>query len=413
MSRGDSNPRRVIVLGSTGSIGVSALDVVASLDASDQPGPRFDVVGLAAGRRGETLESQAARFGVTDVAVADPAAASAISANRRVRSGAQAAVELVRDVARPGDLVVAAMVGAAGIPAVLAAIEAGADVALANKEALVAAGAIVMPAATAAGVEILPVDSEHAALHQCLRSGRGDAEVARLVLTASGGPFRTWDADRIRRATVAEALAHPTWEMGRKVTIDSASMMNKGLELIEAHWLFGVDADRLDAIVHPQSIVHSFVEFVDGSTIAQLSPPDMRMPIQYAMCHPIRVPGCAPSIDWTTFSDLVFEQVDHDRFPAIGLALDAIRRGGTAGATFNAANETAVEAFLAERIPFGRIGELVAEALADLPVREVTTFDDVEHADAAARDWVRRRLEIPRPMPSHAPAPGGPSKTSD
>ncbi len=412
MSRGDSNPRRVIVLGSTGSIGVSALDVVASLDASDQPGPRFDVVGLAAGARGEALESQAAQFGVTDVAVADPAAAKAIAADRRVRSGAQSAVELVRDVARPGDLVVAAMVGAAGIPAVLAAIESGADIALANKETLVAAGAIVRPAPAAAGVEIVPVDSEHAALHQCLRSGRGDAEVARLVLTASGGPFRTWDAERIRNATVNEALSHPTWEMGRKVTIDSASMMNKGLELIEAHWLFGMDADRLDAIVHPQSIVHSFVEFVDGSTIAQLSPPDMRMPIQYAMCHPIRVPGCAPSIDWTTFSDLVFEPVDHDRFPAVGLALDAIRRGGTAGPTFNAANETAVEAFLAERIPFGRIGELVAEALAALPVHAATTLADVETADAAARDWVRRRLETPRPMPSKTAATR-PSSTSD
>jgi 1-deoxy-D-xylulose-5-phosphate reductoisomerase len=403
----------VIVLGSTGSIGVSALDVVASLDTSAHAGPRFQIVGLAAGRRGDVLETQAARFGVIDVAVADPGASGAIDACRRIRSGPDAAVDLVREVARPGDLVVAAMVGAAGIPAVLAAIDAGADIALANKETLVAAGAIVMPAAAAAGVRIIPVDSEHAALHQCLRSGRGDSEVARLVLTASGGPFRTWDAERIRNADVSAALAHPTWEMGRKVTIDSASMMNKGLELIEAHWLFGVDADRLDAIVHPQSIVHSFVEFVDGSTIAQLSPPDMRMPIQYAMCHPARVPGCAPSLDWASFRDLVFEPVDHDRFPAIGLSLDAIRRGGTAGATFNAANEAAVEAFLAERIPFGRISELVADAMAALPSGVATGLDDVEHADAAARDWVRSRIAPGRRMSAESTSnPSGSSATN-
>jgi len=409
MTRNPATPRRVIVLGSTGSIGVSALDVVAALDASDRPGPRFEIVGLAAGRRGDALESQAARFGVIDVAVADPQATGAIDSSRRVRSGPRAAVELVEEIARPGDLVVAAMVGAAGIPAVLAAIETGADVALANKETLVAAGAIVMPAAAAAGVRIIPVDSEHAALHQCLRSGRGDAEVARLVLTASGGPFRTWDAERIRTADVSAALAHPTWAMGRKVTIDSASMMNKGLELIEAHWLFDVDADRLDAIIHPQSIVHSFVEFVDGSTLAQLSPPDMRMPIQYAMCHPARVPGCAPTLDWTTFRDLVFEPVDHERFPAIGLALDAVRRGGTAGATFNAANEAAVEAFLDRRIAFGRIGDLVAEAMATLPVQAAADLNDVEQADAVARDWVAGRLSASGASPPDAAGKPGPS----
>jgi 1-deoxy-D-xylulose-5-phosphate reductoisomerase len=197
--------------------------------------------------------------------------------------------------------------------------------------------------------------------------------------------------------------------MGRKVTIDSASMMNKGLELIEAHWLFGVDADRLDAIVHPRSIVHSFVEFVDGSTLAQLSPPDMRMPIQYAMCHPARVPGCAPTIDWATFRDLVFEPVDHERFPAIGLALDAVRRGGTAGATFNAANEAAVEAFLDRRIAFGRIGELVAEAMATLPVQAAAGLSDVEHADAVARDWVAGRLSASAASPADSTGKPGPS----
>ena len=400
MNDADRPARRVIVLGSTGSIGVSALDVVASLDAATTPGPRFEVVGLAAGTRGGDLEAQAARFGVEEVAVATPQAAEAVSSNRRCRVGMDAATTLVREIARPGDLVVAAMVGAAGIPAVLAAIAAGCDIALANKETLVAAGAIVMPAAKAAGVEILPVDSEHAALHQCLRSGRGTEEIGRLVLTASGGPFRTWDANRMRQATVAEALDHPTWAMGRKVTIDSASMMNKGLELIEAHWLFGVGPDRLDAIVHPQSIVHSFVEFLDGSTLAQLSPPDMRMPIQYAMCHPERVPGCAPSLDWAGLRDLVFEPVDHDRFPALGLALDAIRRGGTAGTILNAANEAAVEAFLAERIPFGRIPELVGEALEAVEIRPVTSLAEVDAADAESRAWVHRTLDsgpIPNP----------------
>lgn len=393
MSVVDRPSRRVIVLGSTGSIGVSALDVVASLDAAESAGPRFEVIGLAAGTRAADLEAQAARFDVRDLALAAPGASDAVASSRRLRTGPDAATTLVREIARPGDLVVAAMVGAAGIPAVLAAIEAGCDVALANKETLVAAGAIVMPAAAAAGVAILPVDSEHAALHQCLRSGHGPDEVRRLVLTASGGPFRTWDAERMRVATVDAALDHPTWAMGRKVTIDSASMMNKGLELIEAHWLFGIDADRLDAIVHPQSIVHSFVEFADGSTLAQLSPPDMRMPIQYAMCHPERVPGCAPTLDWAGLRELVFEPVDHDRFPAIRIALEAIRRGGTAGAILNAANEVAVEAFLAERIPFGRLAELVAEAIAELPIDPVTDLANVQAADAAARDWVRHRLD--------------------
>ncbi len=386
-------PRRLIILGSTGSIGVNALDVVANLDASSTPGPRFDVVGLAAGTRAADLDAQCTRFAVPDAAIAEPPAGWVEEPGRRTRIGPESAAQLVRDVARPGDLVIAAMVGAAGIPAVLEAIEIGCDIALANKETLVAAGALVTTAARKAGVEIVPIDSEHAAVHQCVRSGRTTDEISKIVLTASGGPFRTWSRDRIMSATVEQALDHPTWSMGRKVTIDSASMMNKGLELIEAHWLFDVDADRLDAIVHPQSIVHSFVEFVDGSSIAQLSPPDMRMPIQYAMCHPERVAGCAPSLDYATLRELVFEPVDHDRFPAPGLALEAIRSGGTAGATFNAANEAAVEAFLAGRIPFGRIPELVADALGSIDPGEIHGLEDVLAADAEARRFVDARLD--------------------
>ena len=385
------NPRRLIVLGSTGSIGVSALEVVEHLAGTGSNGPRFEVVGLAAGRRVDELRDQCDRFGVRDAAIGLDSVETSEGSSLRLRCGVESAVELVRDVAAPGDLVIAAMVGAAGIPAVLEAIERGCDIALANKETLVAAGAIVTAAAARKGVEIIPIDSEHAAVHQCVRSGRGPEEISRIVLTASGGPFRTWDADRIERATVKEALDHPPWKRGPKVTIDSASMMNKGLELIEAHWLFGVGADRLDAIVHPQSIVHSFVEFLDGSSVAQLSPPDMRMPIQYAMCHPERVAGCAPSLDYTTLRDLVFEPLDHRRFPAPGLALEAIRAGGTAGAVLNAANEAAVEAFLEERIAFGRIPELVKAALDTIEIVEAVDLDVVLDADRRARDLVGER----------------------
>ena len=386
------NPRRLIVLGSTGSIGVSALEVVEHLAEADEDGPRFEVVGLAAGRRVDDLKRQCERFDVQEAAIGlDASAEQSGGSSPRIRSGSRSAVELVRDVATPGDLVIAAMVGAAGIPAVLEAIERGCDVALANKETLVAAGAIVTQAAARKGVEIVPIDSEHAAVHQCVRSGRNADEISKIVLTASGGPFRTWDAERIEQATVEEALDHPTWKMGPKVTIDSASMMNKGLELIEAHWLFGVGADRLEAIVHPQSIVHSFVEFLDGSSIAQLSPPDMRMPIQYAMCHPMRVPGCAPSLDYTKLRELVFEPVDHQRFPAPQLALEAIRAGGTAGAVLNAANEAAVEAFLEGRIRFGRIPEMVKAALNSIETLEASDLDEVLEADRRAREFVRER----------------------
>ena len=285
-------------------------------------------------------------------------------------------------------MVMASMVGVAGLAPVLAAIERGCDIALANKETLVAAGSVVQEAVARKGVKLLPVDSEHSAVFQCLRSGTL-REVDRLVLTASGGPFRTWSPERTANATLAEALRHPTWQMGRKVTIDSASLMNKGLEVIEAHWLFDLPSDRIDAIVHPQSIVHSFVEFRDGSTIAQLSPPSMKHPIQYALTWPARLPGCCPTIAWDALRALEFEPVDHTRFPAINLAKRVIDAGGSSGAIFNAANEVAVEAFIAGSLRFGDIAAVVTDSLDRLPARAVHTLAEVLTADYEARECAR------------------------
>ena len=384
-----AEPRRLIVLGSTGSIGTATLEVVAHLNEGD--GPRYRVVGLAAGGNSELLAEQAATFAVGDVAVADPEAAGRLPAALRALRGPDAALELVERVAQPGDMVRAAIVGVAGLAPVLAAIERGCHVALANKETLVAAGAVVRDAVARRGVQLLPVDSEHSAVFQCLRSGTA-REVERLVLTASGGPFRTWGADRTANASVAEALRHPTWQMGRKVTIDSASLMNKGLEVIEAHWLFDLPSSRIDAIVHPQSIVHSFVEFRDGSTIAQLSPPSMRLPIQYALTFPDRVAGCCPTMGWDGMRSLDFEPVDHERFPAIRLAKRVIDAGGSAGAVFNAANEVAVEAFVAGSLRFGDIPAIVAEALDALEAGPAGSLGEVLAADAAARGFARERV---------------------
>jgi 1-deoxy-D-xylulose-5-phosphate reductoisomerase len=389
-----SHPRRLIVLGSTGSIGTNTLAVVRHLNGLARvrgDALPFEVVGIAGNSNGRLLGEQAREFGVGLVAVAD-SAAEVDSPRSTILRGTDAALELINRCARRGDLVMGAMVGAAGIPATLAAIERGCDIALANKETLVAAGAIVMDAIRRHAVELLPVDSEHNAIAQCLRSGRSMEEVRRLVITASGGPFRTWSRDRVRQATVHDALKHPTWTMGPKVTIDSASMMNKALEVIEAHWLFGLPSSQVDAIVHPQSIVHSFVEFVDGSVIAQLSPPDMRTPIQYALTWPVRMEGCSKRTDWSTFSKLDFEQVDHDRFPAIRLAWRVVNEGASAGAILNATNEVAVAAFLRCEIPFPQIAELVEEALDSLPRRELRTLTDVLSADDEARTWTTERL---------------------
>ncbi len=380
--------RRLIVLGSTGSIGCSTLDVLRQWRACG--GPPWEVIGLAAHRNSRLLAEQANEFGVSTVACAEPSDRTDLR-DVRVIEGPDAARELIAALARPGDMVLAAMVGAAGIPPVLEAISRGCDIALANKETLVAAGELVTERVRAAGVRLLPVDSEHSGVFQCL--GGDDASgVARIVLTASGGPFRTWDRARMERITLQDALKHPTWTMGQKVTIDSATMMNKGLELLEAHWMFGVGPDRLAAVVHPGSMVHAMVEFVDGSVIAQISPPDMRLPIQLALTHPDRVDGPTARIDWSALGSFHFEPIDHDRFPAPALALDAMARGGTSGATLNAANEVAVDAFVHGRLSFVGISELVGECLAASPSAPADTLDAVMQADAEAREWCVRHL---------------------
>ena len=389
--------RRLIVLGSTGSIGTNALTVVEHLRRRELF--EFDVIGLAAGSNIELLREQALRFGVGHVAIADAAQAEALKGISHVHAGPEAARQLVEAAAQPGDLVLGAMVGAAGIPATLAAIDRGCDIALANKETLVAAGALVMPRVRERGVHLLPIDSEHSAVFQCLLAGRSIDEVKRLVITASGGPFRTWEKEKLYDATVEEALNHPTWNMGPKVTVDSAALVNKALEVIEAHWLFDLPASRIEVIVHPQSIVHSFVEFVDGSVIAQLGPPDMKTPIQYALTWPQRAPGCSATMDWESLSRMDFERVDHDRFPALRLAYRVIEAGGSAGAIFNGANEAAVAAFFERRIPFGRITELVQDALGAIDVTPLHTMQDVLAADRASREFVKRRLsEAPDAM---------------
>ena len=394
MAKGRSTThRRVIILGSSGSIGVNTLHVLRHLAGLTGPdNQHFELVGLAVGQSGEILELQAAEFNVTDVAIADPAQATHISTDRRIRTGKDSASELVRDIAQPGDLVVAAMVGACGIPAVLTAIELGCDIALANKETLVAAGSLVRASAKSSAVRIIPIDSEHSAIFQALYAGNHPSETKRIVLTASGGPFRTWDADRIQSATAAEALNHPTWSMGPKVTIDSATLMNKALELIEAHWLFEVPSKQLDAVIHPTSIVHSFVEFIDGSVIAQLSPPDMRMPIQLALTWPQRMIGSSPTLDFQNLGELTFEPVDPTRFPAIQLAREVIDAAGTAGAILNAANEVAVEAFLAGSIRFGKITDIARNAFDSIPVTPADSLEAIQAADEDTRRHVKSQL---------------------
>ena len=368
---------RVLVLGSTGSIGTQALEVIAA-----NP-DRFEVVGLAAGGGNpDLLARQRADTGVTNVAVASAKAADQIGDVTYV--GDDAATRLVENT--DADVVLNALVGALGLRPTLAALESGARLALANKESLIAGGPLVLKAAKPG--QIVPVDSEHSALAQCLRGGAAD-EVARLVLTASGGPFRGWSAADLEDVTPEQAGAHPTWSMGPMNTLNSASLVNKGLELIETHLLFGVPYDRIDVVVHPQSIVHSMVTFVDGSTIAQASPPDMKLPIALALGWPARVPGAASPCDFTTASTWGFEPLDDEVFPAVALAREAGTRGGCLTAVYNAANEEAAEAFLAGRIRFPAIVRIVDEVLraADQWSAEPATVDDV----LAAQDWAKDR----------------------
>jgi 1-deoxy-D-xylulose-5-phosphate reductoisomerase len=351
--------RRILLLGSTGSIGTQALDVIAA-----NP-DRFEVVGLAGGRNADLLAEQAARFGVTATAL-----------------GAQDAVRLVQDV--EADVVLNGITGAVGLEPTLAALATGASLALANKESLIIGGDLVL--AAAAPGQIVPVDSEHSAIAQALRSGT-DAEVARLVLTASGGPFRGRSRASLADVTPAEALAHPTWDMGRVITTNSSTLVNKGLEVIEAHLLFGVLYDRIDVTVHPQSIVHSMVEFVDGSTIAQASPPDMRLPISLGLDWPTRIPRVGVPLDWTTASTWTFEPLDHEAFPAVALAKRVGEAGSTWPAVFNAANEVAVHAFHDGRIGYLGIVDLIERVVDEHePAAGEPTLDSVLAADAWARE---------------------------
>jgi 1-deoxy-D-xylulose-5-phosphate reductoisomerase len=390
--------KRLAILGSTGSIGEQTLDVVAK-----HPG-RFDVVSLAAGRRVERLLEQARAFRPRVVSVGDPSDVAAIR-DALATSELSGAVEVVcgeagldRVATEPADLVVAGLVGAVGLKPVLAAIRAGRSIGLANKEVMVMAGALVRREAQANGVEIIPIDSEHSAIFQCLAGSR-PSEVARLILTCSGGPFRTWSRERIESARVEEALAHPNWSMGDKISIDSATLMNKGLEVIEARWLFDVEAARVDVVVHPQSIVHSLVEYCDRSVLAQLGLPDMRVPIAVALAHPERVELEVPRLDLVELSRLDFEAPDRARFPCLDLAYRAVSGSEAAPAVLNAANEVAVDAFLASQIAFPEIGalnEAVLEAhLADHSGQRVDRLDAVMAADAwargAASEWLAKR----------------------
>ena len=375
--------RRVLILGSTGSIGTQALDVIAA--NPDQ----FEVVGLAAGGGNvDLLAEQRARTGVTNIAVADPAAAEKLG--NVTFAGPDAVTRLVRET--EADVVLNALVGALGLQPTLAALDTGARLALANKESLVAGGPLVVKAA--APGQIVPVDSEHSALAQCLRGGTPD-EVAALVLTASGGPFRGWSADQLEAVTPEQAGAHPTWSMGPMNTLNSASLVNKGLELIETHLLFGVAYDRIQVVVHPQSIVHSMVTFTDGSTLAQASPPDMKLPIALALGWPSRVAGAAAACDFTTASTWEFEPLDDEVFPAVALAREAGRRGGCLTAVYNAANEESAAAFLDGTISFPSIVRTIDHVLraADQWAAEPATVDDVLDAQDWARMRARRAIE--------------------
>ena len=364
-------PRRVAILGSTGSIGTQALDVVR-----DRPG-EYEVVALAAGSNAEMLEAQRIEFGV--------------AADRALLCGDRP--DLLAELASIAEVevVLNGVVGFAGLPVTLAALEHGKRLGLANKESLIAAGPVVAKARAAGGGEIVPVDSEHSAIYQALRSGHM-SEVRTILLTASGGPFRGRTRAELEHVTIADALRHPTWSMGAKITIDSSTLMNKGLEVIEAHELFDVPIDTVDVVVHPQSVVHGMVEFCDGAVMAQLSMPDMKLPIGLALGAPARHPVPYGSIDWRTLGSLTFEPPDREAFPCLELAYGAGRAGGSAPATLSAANEVAVEAFLTGALPWAAIPEVVSEVL-QAGTGNVDGLEDVLEADRVARARARTALQ--------------------
>jgi 1-deoxy-D-xylulose-5-phosphate reductoisomerase len=376
------------ILGSTGSIGTNVLRIVDAFP------DRFRVIGLAAGRNVEVLAEQVARHRPQMVSVADPESLERL--RRLVDLGdtrARVGLDGMVDVATSADagMVVAAAVGAVGLVPTYRALEAGKDVALANKETLVMAGELMLARAAETGARLLPIDSEHCALHQCL-DGRGPDEVRRLLLTASGGPFRNRPRETFGRITRQEALAHPTWKMGPKITIDSATMMNKGLEVIEARWLFDLPPERIEVVIHPQSIIHSMVEFVDGTVLAQVSVTDMRVPIQYALSYPERWPAAIGGMDFAKAMRLDLEPPDQAKFPCLGLAYRALELGGTAAATLNAANEEAVAAFLDDQVPFAVIPQTIQEVLEADAHPAARTLEDVTEADRRARERAREVL---------------------
>ncbi|MFY9834623.1 MAG: 1-deoxy-D-xylulose-5-phosphate reductoisomerase [Methylocystis sp.] len=385
------SPRRIVLLGATGSIGASTLDLIERNPES------FVVVAIAGGRDHAALARIALAFRPEFVAIRDESAYAPLKealagTNIQVAAGREAVIEAAT---READLLVSAIVGAAGVEPTHAAIEAGRDVALANKECLVCAGVPFMRAARDAGVRLLPMDSEHNAIFQAL-GGADPATIERMIITASGGPFRTWTKEAIENATVAEALNHPNWSMGPKITIDSATMMNKGLELIEAHHLFGVPASKLDVVVHPQSIVHGLVSFADGAVTAGMGAPDMRVPISHCLGFPDRLAAPTPRLDLAAIGSLTFERPDYDRFPSLRLALDALAAGAGLPTVLNAANEIAVEAFLAGRIAFGGIARHVAEAidaaLGNGSAKEPTTVAEALGVDHIVRERSRAIL---------------------
>ena len=382
--------KRVVVLGSTGSIGRNVLDVV------HRHPDAFEVVGLAAHRNLDLLRAQCAEHPGARVVITDEACRPLIEAEPSLRQrcigfSSRALADLA--VGSSADLVVNALVGFVGLEPTLKALAAGIPVAVANKESIVAGGEIMLRAARASGAAVVPIDSEHVAIAQCLAGSRIE-DVERVVLTASGGSLRDRNPDDLEHVSVDEVLAHPTWNMGAKITVDSATLMNKGLEIIEAHWLFGLPYSRIEVIIHPQSIVHSVVQFVDGSMLAQMGKPDMRLPILYALSYPDRLKSALGS-SVLEFPSLSFAAVDERRYPCYRLAMHAARAGGTAPTVLSAANEVAVASFLEGRLVFGAIARVIAAALEAIPVREASTLEDVMEADSATRRWIREHYATP------------------
>jgi len=380
--------KKVILLGSSGSIGESTCKVARALPE------KMKLVGLGVAKSTDRMLEQAKEFGVKALAVSDPQAAEKVKSRlpqgTQFYPGPEGLARMVEET--EADMVLVAIVGTAGLAPALAALRSGKDLAVASKEILVLAGSAVMAEAKKRKKQVLPVDSEHNAIFQCL-VGANEKEVRKVILTASGGPFRQSSAQAMEKVTLAQALKHPTWSMGQKITIDSATMFNKGLEMIEAHWLFGLPMRQVDVVVHPQSIVHSLVEFIDGSVLAQLSVTDMCFPIQYAVTYPERMPSGLPPLELAKLGTLSFEQPDEKRFPALRLAREAGEQGGTLPGVLNAANEVAVEAFLAERISFPRIWGMVEEVMKKHRTEKEPSLEAIIDADRWARGEARSRLE--------------------